>query len=112
MLDIGLPDMNGYDLCRRLRVQIGNLPVIIALTGWGQPEDKKAAKEAGFDTHVTKPADPDVLCNALETFLRNRYPATSQHTNDVDLFTQIPGRDGLGHSHQPPTASTGDRNPH
>ncbi len=111
VLDIGLPDMNGYELCRRLRVQVGAVPVIIALTGWGQPEDKKAAMEAGFDTHVTKPADPDVLSKALETFLKARERATNHHTHEVSLFIKTTGHDGMGHPSQEQTNAAGDRNP-
>jgi signal transduction histidine kinase/DNA-binding NarL/FixJ family response regulator len=76
VLDIGLPDINGYELCRRIRAQVGIAPVIIALTGWGQPQDKKAAEDAGFDTHVTKPADPDVLCNLLMNLLKRGHKPT------------------------------------
>ena len=110
VLDIGLPDMNGYELCRRIRVQVGAVPVMIALTGWGQPEDKKAAKEAGFDTHVTKPADPDVLCTALESFLKARDRATNHHSRDANLFTKTASRDGTGHPYEEQTQFIGDGN--
>lgn len=75
LLDIGLPDMNGYELCRRIRGEVGAKPVMIALTGWGQPQDKQAAQDAGFDAHVTKPADPDVLCETLTGLLERRKEA-------------------------------------
>lgn len=54
LLDIGLPDMNGYDLARELRRR-ASAATLIALTGYGQEEDKKNAMEAGFDYHLTKP---------------------------------------------------------
>lgn len=54
VLDIGLPDMDGYEVARRLRTQ-GSRAVLIALTGYGQEEDKALAFEAGFDHHLTKP---------------------------------------------------------
>ena len=59
-LDIGLPGLNGYDLARRLR----ELPstkhiVLVAITGWGQEEDKQRALEAGFDRHLVKPIEPE-----------------------------------------------------
>jgi CheY-like chemotaxis protein len=59
-LDIGLPGMNGYELARRLRLDpaFGNI-VLIAVTGWGQQEDRERSHEAGFDEHLTKPVDPD-----------------------------------------------------
>ena len=62
LLDIGLPDVNGYDVARRVRPVPGmRQPRLIALTGWGQHEDKRRAAEAGFDDHWTKPVDPSRL---------------------------------------------------
>ncbi|ROZ79750.1 PAS domain S-box protein [Ramlibacter sp. WS9] len=59
LLDIGLPDFDGYELCRRIRrASLKKQPVLIALTGWGQDKDKEQAVAAGFDGHLTKPADP------------------------------------------------------
>jgi len=59
MLDIGMPRLNGYEACRRLREQEGGGElVIIAVTGWGQDEDRARSREAGFDLHLTKPVDP------------------------------------------------------
>jgi PAS domain S-box-containing protein len=66
LLDIGLPKMNGYEAARHIRKQPwGNGMVLIALTGWGQEEDKRRALEAGFDQHLTKP----VAAVALEELL-------------------------------------------
>lgn len=62
LLDIGMPDMSGYDLARRIRHEAwGRNAYLIALTGWGQAHDKEAARAAGFDEHLTKPVDPAVL---------------------------------------------------
>jgi signal transduction histidine kinase len=59
MLDIGMPRLNGYEACRRLRSQEGGGElVIIAVTGWGQDEDRARSRDAGFDLHLTKPVDP------------------------------------------------------
>jgi CheY-like chemotaxis protein len=59
LLDIGLPDLNGYEVARQLRQVVGmRQPWLVALTGWGQHEDKRRAAEAGFDDHWTKPVDP------------------------------------------------------
>jgi PAS domain S-box-containing protein len=59
LLDIGLPDINGYEVARRIRRLEGvRQPILIALTGWGQLQDKQAAAQAGFDHHWTKPVDP------------------------------------------------------
>jgi PAS domain S-box-containing protein len=62
LLDIGLPDINGYEVARSIRSLQGlRQPRLIALTGWGQQEDKRLAEEAGFDEHWTKPVDPQRL---------------------------------------------------
>lgn len=62
LLDIGLPGLNGYDLARRLRHDERTRNVrLIAVTGWGQDGDRARAREAGFDAHLTKPAEPDTL---------------------------------------------------
>ena len=66
LLDIGLPDMNGYELARRVRQSPGLEHVtLVALTGWGAARDQQQAREAGFDLHLTKPVSPDQLARAL-----------------------------------------------
>jgi CheY-like chemotaxis protein len=64
-VDIGMPGMDGYETCRRLRQALGTDVVLVALSGWGQEHDKAAATEAGFDAHLTKPADPAALVQLL-----------------------------------------------
>jgi signal transduction histidine kinase len=64
LLDIGLPIMNGYEVARRLRSS-GTSAHLVALTGYGQPEDVQRAREAGFDDHMVKPVDFDRLLEAL-----------------------------------------------
>jgi PAS domain S-box-containing protein len=64
MLDIGLPSIDGYEVARRVRAHTAK-PVLIAMTGYGQPEDRQKSKEAGFDYHLTKPVDPDRLQDLL-----------------------------------------------
>src|SRR5205807_6735590 len=62
LLDIGLPKLDGYAACRRIRGEPwGKGTVIIAVTGWGQDEDRRLAHEAGFDHHIVKPVDPKSL---------------------------------------------------
>jgi CheY-like chemotaxis protein len=62
LLDIGMPKQNGYEVARRIRATPwGASLLLVAVTGWGQAEDKRRAKEAGFDHHFTKPLDLDVL---------------------------------------------------
>lgn len=66
LLDIGLPKLNGYDACRRIREQPWSRSMeIVALTGWGQEEDRRRSKEAGFDHHMVKPVDLAILKNLL-----------------------------------------------
>ncbi len=61
LLDIGLPRMDGYEVARRMRGQAARHARLVALTGYGQEEDRRRAREAGFDAHLTKPADPATL---------------------------------------------------
>ncbi len=69
LLDIGLPLLNGYDACRQIRAQPnGTRILLIALTGWGQDEDRLKSKEAGFDAHFIKPIDHDQLMKLLAEF--------------------------------------------
>ena len=66
LLDIGLPALNGFDACRRIREQPwGRTIVLVALTGLGQEEDRARSKEAGFDAHIVKPVDYDALMKLL-----------------------------------------------
>jgi PAS domain S-box-containing protein len=64
-LDIGLPDLDGYEVARRLRARPHAPCVLAALTGWGQESDKQAAAEAGFDHHLVKPVEMDSLESVL-----------------------------------------------
>ncbi|MBY0525621.1 MAG: PAS domain S-box protein [Gemmataceae bacterium] len=67
LLDIGMPRMNGYEAARHIREQPwGKRMVLVALTGWGQEEDKRRATEAGFHYHLTKPVEPGALEKLLE----------------------------------------------
>jgi signal transduction histidine kinase/CheY-like chemotaxis protein len=75
LLDIGLPKLDGYDVCRRIRDQEwGKDVVVVAVTGWGQDEDRERSRKAGFDTHFVKPVDPDALKRLIAT-ARSRGPA-------------------------------------
>jgi CheY-like chemotaxis protein/two-component sensor histidine kinase len=73
LLDIGLPSLNGYDVCRRIRQEPwGKTMVLIALTGWGQDEDRRRSQEAGFDGHLVKPVDHTRLLTLLATLTEPR----------------------------------------
>ena len=62
LLDIGLPGLSGYDVAERLRAQSdGRGPTLVAMTGWGQEEDLRRSRDAGFAHHLVKPVDLDVL---------------------------------------------------
>jgi two-component system, sensor histidine kinase len=67
LIDIGLPGMDGYEVARRLRAAGGPRPILIALTGYSQPQDRRDAEEAGFDAHLVKPVDPADLTRLLAT---------------------------------------------
>lgn len=70
LLDIGLPLLNGYEVGRRIREQPWGKPMLlVALTGWGQAEDRRLSREAGFDHHLVKPVDYNDLARLLETAL-------------------------------------------
>ena len=67
VLDVGLPDMDGYQLATKIRA-LADMPPdlrLIALTGYGGDEERRRSKEAGFDVHLVKPVMPDVLAKAL-----------------------------------------------
>ncbi|MGE5739386.1 MAG: response regulator [Betaproteobacteria bacterium] len=68
LLDIGMPNLNGYEVARSIRAEAwGRSMMLVAVTGWGQSEDKRRAHEAGFDHHFTKPLD----LVAFSTFLND-----------------------------------------
>ena len=68
LLDIGLPKMSGHEVCRHLRERPwGKELVVIALTGWGQTEDRRKSQEAGFDGHLVKPVSYDTLAAMLSS---------------------------------------------
>ncbi len=66
LLDIGLPGLDGYQVARRLREDIGlDNALLVAMTGYGQPEDRRRSREAGIHHHFVKPVEPFVLRNLL-----------------------------------------------
>ena len=66
LVDVGLPGLDGYAVARRIRAAPGGEEIrLVALTGYGQPEDRRRAFEAGFDAHLVKPVDPDELLRLL-----------------------------------------------
>ena len=76
ILDIGLPGMDGYEVARRLRARDSAQDVlVVALTGWGQDQDRKRSRESGIDLHLVKPIDPESLGTLLEPSVARRQPA-------------------------------------
>src|SRR6185295_19510159 len=66
LVDIGMPKINGYEVARRTRAEPWGATIsLIALTGWGQEQDRREALEAGFDHHLVKPVDIEVLVQRL-----------------------------------------------
>lgn len=76
LLDIGLPQLNGYEVCRRVRQQQWARSIlIVAVSGWGQNEDRRKSKEAGFDAHMVKPPDYPALMQLFSDHLSVRTQA-------------------------------------
>ncbi|HWA71002.1 MAG TPA: response regulator [Polyangiaceae bacterium] len=87
LCDIGLPDMAGTEVCRRIREQeLGYRPVVVALTGWGTEEDRRQTREAGFDYHLVKPVPPEKLEELLALDTRRRV------SGDTELDADVPPR--------------------
>jgi len=79
LLDIGLPDMSGHEVARRLRAEPWGAGMqLIAITGWGQEDDRRKSREAGFDEHLTKPVDPELLIGLIARSKRQVAPRTLQ----------------------------------
>jgi CheY-like chemotaxis protein len=76
LLDIGLPDMNGYEVAAQIRTQLDSVQ-LIALTGYGQSEDIRRASQAGFDAHLIKPVDFDELQRIIIEFGRAKLRETT-----------------------------------
>ena len=70
LLDIGMPVIDGYEVCRRIRQFPGANIGVVAITGWGQQQDKQRASHAGFNAHLTKPADPVELEKVIRSLAR------------------------------------------
>jgi CheY-like chemotaxis protein len=72
LLDLGMPRMDGYEACRKLREQPwGAEAVVVAVTGWGRDDDRRKTQLAGFDQHLVKPVAPDAMFNILSKLQPN-----------------------------------------
>jgi CheY-like chemotaxis protein len=81
LLDIGMPGMNGYEVARAIRSRFAGHPtVLVALTGWGQEDDRRRASEAGFDHHLVKPAEIEALQKLLADLEGSKNPKALEET--------------------------------
>jgi CheY-like chemotaxis protein len=80
LLDIGLPMLDGYEVARRMRQMPATRDaLIVAVSGYGQSEDKQRAAEAGFDRHFVKPTDPHLLADEIAQWQRAGGTAARRH---------------------------------
>lgn len=90
LLDIGLPLLDGFEVCKQIRSQPwGSQMLIIAVTGWGQAEHRRRAEESGFHAHLVKPVETAVLIELLQSFQNNGSPPAGQSHKSVR--SKIPG---------------------
>ena len=83
LLDLGMPHLNGYDACRRIRAQTwGEGICLVALTGWGQLQDRLRTEQAGFDHHLVKPVDPAALVDTLAASLHLEQERAGKRARD------------------------------
>jgi CheY-like chemotaxis protein len=72
LLDIGMPTLDGYEVAQKLRATSwGKALYLVALTGWGQEQDKRRASGAGFNRHLVKPVDPQLLIDLVNHFTQS-----------------------------------------
>jgi CheY-like chemotaxis protein len=110
LLDLGLPRISGYEVATRLRagaVDSGVPLLLVAVSGYGRDQDRKAAREAGFDLHLTKPADPDEVLRVLAA---RRSVAAASGSGHADAGPTAP-RDAGRSSGHPPTPRAADADP-
>jgi CheY-like chemotaxis protein len=75
LLDLGMPRIDGYETARRIRrTPNGKQVLLVALTGWGQEQNRKQSRDAGFDQHLVKPADPQMLLQLLASIGERERP--------------------------------------
>jgi CheY-like chemotaxis protein len=81
LIDLGLPDMSGHEVARRMRAALGSAIVLVAVTGYGSPDDRRLAHEAGFDFHLVKPVEPKALARIFDD-VRTRSAGVSPAADD------------------------------
>jgi len=86
LCDLGLPGVDGYEVAARIRKRpLSRTPAMIALTGYGSAKDHKSALAAGFDLHVVKPADPEVLLRLIDSAMKREDSTTSGRSSASGL---------------------------
>jgi signal transduction histidine kinase/ActR/RegA family two-component response regulator len=91
LLDIGLPLMNGYEAARRIREALPNPNLLlVAITGWGQEEDRRRSRAAGFDHHFVKPVDPGMLTRLIADHVARSGPAGGAQSGARFVATESP----------------------
>lgn len=110
LLDLGLPRFSGYEVARRLRGEpAGDDMLLVAVSGYGRERDRQAAREAGFDLHLTKPADPDevlrVLSERRELRAAGRRAASELTTTGQPAAGGVPMPSGPGATTAPSSLS-------
>jgi DNA-binding response OmpR family regulator len=74
ILDLGMPDIDGYEAARRIRAAVSPPPLLVAVSGWGQEDDRRHSAAAGFDHHLVKPADGAEVLGLIDAALRRSPP--------------------------------------
>ena len=79
LIDLGMPKLSGYEVCRRIReTEWGKKIILIAQTGWGQDDDKRRTRETGFDGHLVKPVDPMTVVKLVEAAHETKQPEAAR----------------------------------
>jgi len=80
LLDIGMPRLNGYETAQRIRAEVwGKTTTLVAITGWGQNEDRRRAEQAGFDLHLVKPIAPTAIQEIIDLVQQHRKNSRPLH---------------------------------
>ena len=92
VVDIGLPGLDGYQVARRVRAVLGDEVALIAVSGYGRPEDRQRAIQSGFDAHMVKPVDPSELLDLLAELPHAKREGRPGTDDDIH------GTNGMGHA--------------
>ena len=105
LCDIGLPGMDGVEVCRRVRGLLAFRPVMVALSGWGRQEDRQRTGEAGFDHHLVKPVAMDKLCAVLRSVQVGRRAEPSSTNSELGASSTRAQVTGVAHAASASTSS-------